>query len=214
MELYRELVVGSASDPLGDRLGWSMEGVRLHWNWTPGSASWTIPSSRSLVGFHGTRCPLSAWITKRAWQTCQIVLSAPVASKKRLSTPSTTASEFVRFGIMSESGRPASNPNSSYCTMLVTSWTMFQGFKVRSVWCFFVIQAAARMKIWTTRKKGLYDDANFSHRDLILYFRHQLRVKIRRNRKRLDRLKVGTCCESGRRKRDNVGVILPSSSCA
>ena len=48
------------------------------------------------------------------------------------------------------------------------------------------ILAAARMVIWTTRKKGLYDDAKFSHRDLILFFRHQLRVKIKCDRKRLD----------------------------
>ena len=53
---------------------------------------------------------------------------------------------------------------------------------------FLAILAVARMMIWTTRKKGLYDGANFSHRDLILFFRHQLRVKIRCNRKRLDRI--------------------------
>ena len=53
---------------------------------------------------------------------------------------------------------------------------------------FLVILAVARMVIWITRKKGLYDDANFSHRDLVLYFRHQLRVKIRCDRKRLDRI--------------------------
>ena len=50
------------------------------------------------------------------------------------------------------------------------------------------IPAVARMVIWTTRKKGLYDYANFSHRDLVLYFRHQLRVKIRCNRKCMDRI--------------------------
>ena len=44
---------------------------------------------------------------------------------------------------------------------------------------FLAILAVARMMIWTTRKKGLYDDANFSHRDVILYFGHQHRVKIR-----------------------------------
>ena len=42
-----------------------------------------------------------------------------------------------------------------------------------------------RVEIWETRKKGLYDGANFSLRDLILFFRHQLRVKIRSDRKRL-----------------------------
>ena len=53
---------------------------------------------------------------------------------------------------------------------------------------FLAILDVARMVIWTTRNKGLYDDANFSHRDLVLYFRHQLRVKIRCDRKRLDRI--------------------------
>ena len=52
----------------------------------------------------------------------------------------------------------------------------FQGEK-RVV--FLVVLAVARMVIWTTRKKRLYDDANYSHRDL---------VKIRCDRKRLDRI--------------------------
>ena len=34
---------------------------------------------------------------------------------------------------------------------------------------FLAILIVARMVIWTVRKKGLYDDANFSHRDLILF---------------------------------------------
>ena len=61
----------------------------------------------------------------------------------------------------------------------------FQGEK-RMV--FLAILAVARMVICTTRNKGLYDDANFFHRDLVLYFRHQLWVKIRSDRKRLDRI--------------------------
>ena len=62
----------------------------------------------------------------------------------------------------------------------------FQGEK-RVV--FLAILAVARMVVWTTRNKGFYDDANFSHRDLVLFFRHLLRVKIRCDRKRLDRIK-------------------------
>ena len=37
-QLYQELLVASTSDPLMDRLGWSMEEVRSHWNWAPGSS--------------------------------------------------------------------------------------------------------------------------------------------------------------------------------
>ena len=36
---------------------------------------------------------------------------------------------------------------------------------------FLAIVAEARMVILTTPKKELYDDANFSHRDLILFFK-------------------------------------------
>ena len=61
----------------------------------------------------------------------------------------------------------------------------FQGDK-RVV--FLAILALDRMVIWTMRKMGLYDDVNLSHCDLSLYFRHQLRVKIRCDRKRLDRI--------------------------
>ena len=59
----------------------------------------------------------------------------------------------------------------------------FQGEK-RVV--FLATLAVARMVIWSKRKKGLYDEANFSRRDVVLYFRHLLRVKIRCDRKRLD----------------------------
>ena len=53
---------------------------------------------------------------------------------------------------------------------------------------FLAILAVARMVTWTMQKKGLYDNANFSHRDLILFFRHQHKPKIKCNRKRLDRI--------------------------
>ena len=37
-ELYRELVVGSSSDPLSERRGWTAEEIRSYWNWAPGSS--------------------------------------------------------------------------------------------------------------------------------------------------------------------------------
>ena len=81
---------------------------------------------------------------------------------------------------------------------------------------FLAILAVDWMVIWTTRNKGLYDDANFSHRDLVLYFRHQLRVKIRCDRKRLDRITFSKRWVNAAslvvRKGGNVRVILPSSA--
>ena len=37
-ELYRELVVDSASDPLSERCGWTAEKICSHWNWALGSS--------------------------------------------------------------------------------------------------------------------------------------------------------------------------------
>ena len=55
---------------------------------------------------------------------------------------------------------------------------------------FLAILAVTRLVIWATRKKGLFAGANFSHRDLILSFKHQLWVKIRCNRKRFDHITI------------------------
>ena len=52
----------------------------------------------------------------------------------------------------------------------------------------FATQAVGRMVFWAMRKKILYDCANFSHCDLILFFRHQLIAKIRCDRRRLNRI--------------------------
>ena len=101
---------------------------------------------------NGMRYPFSAWTTERAWQTCPIVPAAAVVKKKRLSTPSTTASEFTRSGITSGSGRLASNPSSSCCSTLVTLWTtFFLCFRVRSVWCF--LQSYLQLGWWFGRRE-------------------------------------------------------------
>ena len=85
---------------------------------------------------------------------------------------------------------------------------LFQGEK-RVV--FLAILAVARMVIWMTRKKGLYDNANFSHRDLVLYFKHQLRVKIRCDRKRLDRITFNERLVNAASLVVRKGAILESS---
>ena len=61
-------------------------------------------------------------------------------------------------------------------------------YKVKKRVVFLAILAVAGMVIKVTLNKGLYEGANFSHWCLILYFKHQLSVKIRCNRKRSDRI--------------------------
>ena len=60
-ELYRELVAGSASDPLSEQHGWTAEEIRSHWNWAPGS-SFLNNSEFSLTWrLSGMRYPFAAW---------------------------------------------------------------------------------------------------------------------------------------------------------
>ena len=45
--------------------------------------------------------------------------------------------------------------------------------------------------IWTTRKKELYEDESFSSQTLVSFFKHQIKVKIWSERKRLSSLEFG-----------------------
>ena len=93
------------------------------------------------------------------------MLAVAVVWKKRLSTPSTTASE-----IWDHVGECTACIDPNQLVLLDVGYVVdnvllpFQGVK-RVV--FLAILAVARMVIWTKRKKGLYEDAKFSHRDLI-----------------------------------------------
>ena len=152
-------------------------------------ASWTTQSSRSPGDLHRMRYPFSAWTYKavladipdcprwgngleetaeHAFYYCERV--RPFWNHVREWTARIEPKQFVLLDI----GYVVDNVLPP-----------FQGEK-RVV--FLAILAVARMVIWTMRNKGLYDDAKFSHRDLVLYFRHLLRVKIRCDRKRLDRI--------------------------
>ena len=66
------------------------------------------------------RWPSTTGLTERAVQTCLTAPAAAVIWKKRLRTPSTTASGFARSGATLRSGRFASALESLCCSMLGT----------------------------------------------------------------------------------------------
>ena len=187
-ELYRELVVGSASDPLVDRFGWSAEEIRSQWNWAPGSGflnnefSLTWQLARNVLALNNwayracladmpdcTHCASGLEETAlHAFYYCEWV--RPFWSHVEEWTARISPRELVPLDV----GYIVDNVSPS-----------FRGEK-RMV--FLVILAVARMVIWQRWNKGLYEGANFSYRYLILFFRHQLRVKIRCDRKCLDRI--------------------------
>ena len=110
--------------------------------------------------------PSTTWFTEHAWQTCLI---APVWKWSRRNSFTHLLLLQAGMAVLLNVGYVIDNIVPPY-----------KGEKHVN---FLVILAVARMVICVTRNKGLYEGANFSHRDLILYFRHQLRVKIRCDRK-------------------------------
>ena len=167
-ELYRKLAVGSASDPLSVRRGLTVEEIRSHWNWAPGSSflnnsefslTWClVRNALPLVGLNYkaglpdmSDCPLCASgleeTAEYAFHYC----------------------EWVR-PFWDHVGEWTARIEPKQLALLDVGYVVdnillpFQGEK-RVV--FLVILAVARMVIWSTWNKGLYDDANFSHRDLV-----------------------------------------------
>ena len=188
-ELYRELVVGSASDPLSERRGWTTEEIRSHWNWAPGSSflnnsefslTWRlVRNALPLVGLNYKACLADMPDCARCGSGLEETVEHAFYYCERVRLFWDHISEWT------------ARIEPKQLVLLDVGYIVdnvlppFQGEK-RVV--FLTILAVARMVIWMTRNKGLYDDANFSHRDLVLYFRHQLRVKIRCDRKYLDRI--------------------------
>ena len=183
-ELYWELVVGSASDPLRERRGWTLEEIRSDWNWTPGSSflnnTWRL--SRNAL-------PLLS-LNFRAGLADIPDCTCCGSGLEETAEHAFYYSEWV-CSFWDHVGEWTARIEPKQLVLLDVGYVvdnflhLFQGEKRVE---FLTILAVARIVIWTTRKKGLYDDANFSYRDLILHFRHQLRVKIRCDRKHLDRI--------------------------
>ena len=195
-ELYRELVVDSASDPLSERRSRTAEEIRSHWNWAPVSS------------FLNNEFSLTWWL---AWNTLPLLslnFRAGLADMPDCTRCGTGLKETAEHAFYyCERVRPFWDHVEEWTARIEPKQFMLLdvGYVVDNVLppfqgenrvVFLPILAVARMVIWTTRKKGLYDDANFSHRDLVLYLRHQLRVKIRCDRKRLDRITFGAMLES------------------
>ena len=182
-------MAGSAADPLGKRLGWSLEEIRSQWNWVLGTSTqnnfeflltWWLSRNALALNDWAYRacisvkpdCPrCGSGLEETAWHAfyyCERVRSFWSHVAGWIARISPKHLVLLHIGYVVDNDDPP-----------------YQGEKRR---VFLAILAVARMVIWETWNKGLYEGANFSHRDLILFFRHQLRDKIGYDRKCLDRI--------------------------
>ena len=110
--LDRELVVGTASDPFEELLGWSLDEIRSQWNWVPGSGFLNNSEFSLTWRLARNAYPSPAGLSNQAWQTCPIAHAAAVVCKKWLCMLCTVASKSAHFRVTSVSRRSALIPNS------------------------------------------------------------------------------------------------------
>ena len=174
--------MGSTSNPLSERCCWMAEEIRSHWNWAPGS-SFLNNSEFSLT-----------WRLARNLNFRVGLVDMPDCTRCSSGLEETAEYTYYSERVCSfwdHLGEWMAHIEPKQLVLLYIGYVIdniLPLFQREKHVVFLTILAVARMVIWTTRKKGLYDNANFSHQDLVLYFRHQLRIKIRCNRKRLDRI--------------------------
>ena len=104
-ELYRGLEVGSASDPLSERRGWTAEEIRSHRNWAPGSSF-----------LNNSEFSVTWWLVQNALPLLGLNYKAGLADTPDCARCGSGLEETAEHA----SGRLASNPNYSCCSTLVT----------------------------------------------------------------------------------------------
>ena len=214
--LYREIVEGAESDPLVERLGLSLVEVRSQWRWAPGS------------GFlSNSEFSLTWRLARNALPLANVLYKADSAAMPFCTRCDSGLDETAKHAFFYCSkvhplwkyvNEVTSRIAPDMLIPLDVSYVVdnvsppFSGEK-RKV--FFAELAVARMVIWTTRLRGLYGKQSFSCHDLIVYFRHQLRVKIRSDKQRLDSITfrkrwvhaASLCVRTGA----GLETLLPSS---
>ena len=154
-ELCRDLVVGSVSDPLMDRLGWSTEEIRSHWNCVPGS------------GFlNNSTFSLSWWLAQKALPLFGLNYKAGLADKPNCPHCGYGLEETAEHAFYyCEQVRPFWNPVGEWTArvepkqlVLLDGHNVLPHFQGEKREAFLAILAIPQMIIWTTRNKGLYED--------------------------------------------------------
>ena len=189
--LYHCLVREATSDGLISELsGMDVEG-RLLWPWAP-----------------GMRC----FNNDEASDTWLVIWNALCIGKKLFSAQQAILSECSGCGDLEESIDHA----FFHCLIVQPVCKLLKGYMVRILnGKFFILEASSvcsnvvlrlnrqehyvflcllgnmRVVIWTMRKKELYEDESFSPQILVFFLKHQIKVKIRSERKRLSLLEFG-----------------------
>ena len=120
-KLYCGLAEASFSDPLEKQLGWLLGEIRSQWNWVPGLS--ILNNSEFTLSWRLAENALALrdWVYRACLADMPDCSRCSSGLKKRLFTPSTTASGYGRSGVTLKSARLISVPSSSCCLTFVMS---------------------------------------------------------------------------------------------
>ena len=188
--LYPCLVRDAASDGLIGELGVTETEGRLLWPWAPRMRC--LNNDEASLTWLVIRNAL--WVGKKlfsAQQASAASAAGAVIWRRLLITPS--FSPVVRplckllegYMVRILNGKVFVLEASSVCSNVVPELNRQEHY------VFLCLLGVMRVVIWTTRKKELYKDESFSSQTLVAFFKYQIKVKIRSERKRLSSLEFG-----------------------
>ena len=189
--LYRCLVRGTANDGLIGELGVTEAEGRLLWPWVPrmrclnndeASLTWLVIRNALWVGknlFAAQQAisPECGWCGDLEETIGHAFFHCPVVR------PLCKLLEGYMVCILN--GNFFVLEASSVCSNVVPKLNRQEHY------VFLCLLGVMRVVIWTTRKKGLCEDESFSSQALVAFFKHQIKFKIRSERKRLSSLEFG-----------------------
>ncbi|CAE1168983.1 unnamed protein product [Acanthosepion pharaonis] len=187
--LYRLLVRGGVQDDLIGELGLTKQEARSIWPWAP------VLNNNSITMRHHSPDSWALWVGKRLCSaglekypncrrcTGEVETIGDAFFQCRTVMPLCKFVEGLMFRMLQ--GNFFVLEASSVCSNVVPQLTKAEHY----VFC--CLLGVMRVVMWTTRQKEFYDGEQFTSSQLILYFKHQLKVKIRTERRRLPSSEFG-----------------------
>ena len=184
--LYRDLVEGTASDPLGKRLGLPEGELLSLWNWAPGAGF--LNNSEFSLTWRLIRdaLPLNDFAFKAGVADCPDCPRCDSVLEETAQHAFFHCRKLQLFWSYVEEVTARLRPDQRILLdVAYVCDNMAPPLKGLKRMVFLAILAVARLVVWTTRLSELHDGEVYSEMQLVDFFRHQLKVKIRCDRRRL-----------------------------
>jgi len=186
--LYQMLVRGAVRDDLIGKLGLTKAEGRLLWPWAPGLRS--LNNDEASLTWLVIRGAL--WVGKRLKKAG--LATPPVCVRCRGEEESLVHAFFTcpvvkpllklleGFMVRMQNGKSFTLDVRAVLNNVVTSLDR------NKLYVLLCLLGVVRVVIWTTRKEEHYGGESFSSQALVAFYKHQIKVKIRSERKRLSSL--------------------------